>query len=264
MIDYSPLVSKAVRPKRIEFIGLSEQSRLRRGAAGSRHGPTWIEAFESLKMGHSKSPHRMPPARNRLEALYSDVVQQLEQLQFPNLRKTAKQYFQSTGAKGWIRSNSKKSTETKHLTPHDDAKVQERLKQPNMPPNLPEHHRSGLPHHSVNSECRAFPKHWIGSRSQRSLLDRGQRQETASEVTAKPSRINKANSPTSSIRKVKHLGSEPGNPPPRTSRSSSEIGCAIQPLSHTSSCKISSLVSILFKYQHKNEFHESFTGFCKI
>lgn len=214
MIDYSPLVSKAVRPKRIEFIGLSEQSRLRRGAAGSRHGPTWIEAFESLKMGHSKSPHRMPPARNRLEALYSDVVQQLEQLQFPNLRKTAKQYFQS--------------------------------------------------HHSVNSECRAFPKHWIGSRSQRSLLDRGQRQETASEVTAKPSRINKANSPTSSIRKVKHLGSEPGNPPPRTSRSSSEIGCAIQPLSHTSSCKISSLVSILFKYQHKNEFHESFTGFCKI
>lgn len=183
-------------------------------------------------MGHSKSPHRMPPARNKLEALYSDVVQQLEQLQFPNLRKTAKQYFQSREVKGWIRSNSKKSTETKHSAPRTDAKVQERLKQPNMPPNLPEHHRQCLPHHSVNSECSAFPKHWIGSRSQRSFLDRSQRQKTASEVPLRPSRIIKAKSPISSIRKVEHPGIEPRNPPPRTSQSSSEIGYAHDLFSH--------------------------------
>lgn len=171
-------------------------------------------------MGHSKTPH----SRNRLEALYCDVVQQLEQLQFQNLRKTAKQYFQSTEVKGWMRFNRRKS-----MHKADDGKVQDRLNQRHIiPPKL---HRHGGP---VNSECQAFPKYWnqnMGSRNDRS-------RQQGQEESVKLSRNSSAKSAAGfSNRKVERLENEPGNSwpsksPPRASQSSSEIGYA--------SCLISS------------------------
>jgi len=220
-----------------------------------------IVAFESVNMGHSKAPHTTPPTRSRLEALCSDVVQQLEQLQFTNLRKTARQYFQSTEVKGWIRFNRRKSTKTKHSTPRTDAKVQERLKQPHKPPNLPKHNRHSLSLHSVNSECQAFPKYWnqnMGSRSERNQLNRSKQQERASEVAVKPSCISAAESATSSHMKVERLGNEPRNSrrfelPSRVYQSSSEIGY----VPHKPSCQISSPMPIPFKYRPPNEFYKN-------
>lgn len=200
-------------------------------------------------MGHCRTceaPHGMPPARNRLEALYSDVVQQLEQLQFQNLRKSAKQYFKSTEVKGWMSFKRRKSAERMHSAFHKDprgenAKVHER----HIPPNLPKYHPHSLSHHSVDSECQAFPKYWnqnVGSSSERNLLDLSRRQERASKaglVAVKPSRVS-AKSAISSNRKAERQGNEPGNSrrsesPPQISHSSSEIGYA----PHISSCRMS-------------------------
>lgn len=162
-------------------------------------------------MGHCKTGQQAPNSRKRLEALYCDVVQQLDQhLQFPSLRKTAK---------GWMRFNrSNKSADTVHSETSPTW----------LTTLLPKHHRhhrhnhrQGLRQSSVNLECQAFPKYW-----NQNVVDKGSRR----------SERNYSKISDSANRKVEGLGNEHGNEsgrsesPSQVTQSSSEIGYA--PLGH--------------------------------
>lgn len=190
----------------------------------------------------------MPPARNGLEGLYCEVVQQLEQLQLHNLRKTMKKYLQSTEVKDWMRLRRRKTVQMIHPVPIkdsrvDDTKTQDQLNQRHSPPS-----------HSMNLECQAFPKYRnqkvenIGNRNMRNLLDASRRQERVREfgqVAVEPSCI--AAQSASSNRKGNCLLNEPEDLPTVPQRIS-ELGYA--PLAWVV-CGMASyhLLTILGKYE---------------
>ncbi|KAG0580499.1 hypothetical protein KC19_4G177700 [Ceratodon purpureus] len=181
-------------------------------------------------MGHRKTceaPQKMPSARNGVESLYCDAVQQLEQLQLQNVRKTMKKYLQSTEVKDWLRLKRRKSVQMIHPAPYKDPRLDDTKN--HEQDQLNQRHSS--PNHSVNLECHPFPKYRtqkvedIGNQNERNLLDRSRQKERVREIrpgTERPSRT--TTKPASSNRKTDCLFNEPETSQITLPPSSSELG----------------------------------------